>query len=75
MMGPTTGPAPLPGSEPGGKGLSDESVAKLSRLPGFRNVPIHEYVALDYGRVVEAIHNLEPVEEFLALLAARFARD
>lgn len=39
-------------------------VRDLSRLPGFRNVLIHEYVTLDLERVVEALDHLEPVEEF-----------
>ncbi len=34
------------------------------RLPGFRNVVIHEYVALDLDRVVEAVNRLEPIERF-----------
>jgi uncharacterized protein YutE (UPF0331/DUF86 family) len=40
-------------------------VRKLERLPGFRNVVIHEYVALDLDRVVEALDELSPVEAFL----------
>jgi uncharacterized protein YutE (UPF0331/DUF86 family) len=39
-----------------------EVVQELERLPGFRNVVIHEYVALDMRRVVEALARLEPVE-------------
>jgi uncharacterized protein YutE (UPF0331/DUF86 family) len=31
-----------------------ELIRQLERLPGFRNVVIHEYVALDMDRVVEA---------------------
>ena len=30
-------------------------VAELERIPGFRNVVIHEYVALDLDRVVDAL--------------------
>ena len=40
-------------------------VAELARLPGFRNVLIHEYVALDLDRVVDALGRLEPIEQFL----------
>ena len=40
-------------------------VADLERLPGFRNVLIHEYVALDLSRVVDALGRLEPIEQFL----------
>jgi uncharacterized protein YutE (UPF0331/DUF86 family) len=43
-------------------------VRKLERLPGFRNVVIHEYVALDLERVVEALDDLAPVEEFLRIV-------
>ena len=41
-------------------------VQKLARLPGFRNILVHEYVKLDLERVVEALDDLEPVERFLA---------
>lgn len=41
-----------------------ELVPRLERLPGFRNVLIHEYVALDLDRVIEALDELEPVERF-----------
>lgn len=43
-------------------------VHELERLPGFRNVLIHEYVALDMARVVEAVDHLEPVEQFLKIV-------
>jgi uncharacterized protein YutE (UPF0331/DUF86 family) len=43
-------------------------VRKLERLPGFRNVVIHEYVALNLDRVVEALDDLGPVEEFLQVV-------
>jgi uncharacterized protein YutE (UPF0331/DUF86 family) len=46
----------------------DEVVRELERLPGFRNVLIHEYVALDMTRVVEAMDKLEPVEKFLEIV-------
>ncbi len=39
-------------------------VSELERLPGFRNVLIHEYVALDLDRVVEALNRLEPIAQF-----------
>jgi uncharacterized protein YutE (UPF0331/DUF86 family) len=47
--------------------FSTDLVRKLERLPGFRNVVIHEYVALDLERVVEALDDLGPVEEFLGV--------
>lgn len=43
-------------------------VTELERLPGFRNVLIHEYVALDLDRVVEALGRLEPVEQFFEIV-------
>ena len=45
-----------------------EVVRALERLPGFRNVVVHEYVALDMGRVVDALDRLDPVERFLAIV-------
>jgi uncharacterized protein YutE (UPF0331/DUF86 family) len=45
-----------------------ELVRKLERLPGFRNVVVHEYVALDMARVVEALDELEPIEHFLQIV-------
>lgn len=44
-------------------------VASLERLPGFRNVVVHEYVALDLDRVVEALHDLTAVERFASVVA------
>jgi len=45
-----------------------ELVRKLERLPGFRNVVIHEYVARDLDRVIEALDELEPIEQFLEIV-------
>lgn len=45
-----------------------ELVRELERLPGFRNIIIHEYVALDMDRVVDALNRLEPVEEFAEIV-------
>jgi len=42
----------------GDERFSDELVRSLERLPGFRNVVIHEYVALDLDRVIEALDEL-----------------
>jgi len=44
-------------------------VVELERLPGFRNVLIHGYVALDLARAVEALDRLDPVERFVAIVA------
>jgi uncharacterized protein YutE (UPF0331/DUF86 family) len=46
-------------------------VADLARLPGFRNILVHEYVGVDFGLVMEALDNLEPVEVFLKTVLAR----
>jgi uncharacterized protein YutE (UPF0331/DUF86 family) len=53
--------------------FSPELVRKLERLPGFRNVVVHEYVALDLDRVVEALDDLAPVEDFLEAVRAMAA--
>jgi uncharacterized protein YutE (UPF0331/DUF86 family) len=42
----------------------------LLPLPGFQNILIHEYVDLDYGRVLEALEGLDPVERFVSAVAA-----
>jgi len=36
----------------------------LEKLPGFRNVVIHQYVTLDYSQVLETMYRLGAVEEF-----------
>ncbi len=46
---------------------------KLARLPGFRNVLLHEYAVLDYELVIEALDDLQPVEEFILAVAAQEA--
>ena len=43
-------------------------VRELERVPGFRNVVIHEYVALDLDRVVEALDRLGPIERFIHIV-------
>lgn len=50
--------------------FSAELVRGLERLPGFRNVLIHEYVAFDLRRAVEALDALGPVERFLEIVRA-----
>lgn len=44
-------------------------VRRLERLPGFRNVIVHEYVALDLERVVQALDELDDVREFMRIVA------
>ena len=41
---------------------------ELGRVPGFRNVVIHEYVALDLDRVVEALHHPDPIDRFIEIV-------
>lgn len=48
--------------------FSRELVEELARLPGFRNVLVHEYVGLDLDRAVEALSRLAPIEEFLEIV-------
>lgn len=48
-------------------------VRELERLPGFRKVLVHEYVALDMNRVVEALDRLEPIERFLEIVRDQIA--
>ncbi len=44
-------------------------VADLARLPGFRNVLIHEYVELDLSLAVAALDHLDVVRQFVRLVA------
>ena len=44
-------------------------VDQLAGVPGFRNVIIHEYVALDLDRVVDAIRRLDPIEQFIRIVS------
>ena len=45
--------------------VDDATLTDLDRLPGFRNVVVHEYVTLDLERVVQAVDRLQPVRTFL----------
>jgi uncharacterized protein YutE (UPF0331/DUF86 family) len=44
-------------------------VRELERVPGFRNVIIHGYVALDLDRVVDALGRLDPIDAFVRIVA------
>lgn len=46
------------------------TVTDLAKLPGFRNVLMHEYVALDLSRAVEAMDRLDAVEALVRIVAA-----
>jgi len=50
-------------------GVPPDLVAQLEPLAGFRNVLVHEYVALDYGRVIAALSELDVVERFVRVAA------
>lgn len=43
-------------------------VERLAQLPGLRNVVVHEHVRVDFDRIVEAVNDLAPIEEFDAIL-------
>ena len=45
-------------------GFPPAMVRALEKIPGFRNVLIHEYVTLDYARVLQALDGLGVIEEF-----------
>ncbi len=45
-------------------------VRELERLPGFRNVLVHEYVALEMQRVVDALNRLDPIRQFVEIVVA-----
>lgn len=49
-------------------------VERLTPLAGFRNVLIHEYVSFDLNRAVAALDDLQPVEDFLRIVAEMEAR-
>lgn len=57
------------------EGFTPELVDELSRLPGFRNVLLHDYIELDYDLVLRAITHLDPVEEFVRVVSRRVAGD
>lgn len=44
-------------------------IDELERLPGFRNILVHEYIVLDMERVVEALDRLEPIEQFVRIVS------
>lgn len=48
--------------------ISDGLITDLERLPGFRNILVHEYLALDLDRAIEALDHLEPIEAFLGIV-------
>lgn len=55
--------------------FSPDLVARLDRLPGFRNIVVHEYVVLDMRRVIDALDGLGMVEQFLDVVRAIEGRE
>lgn len=53
---------------PGDSRFPPDLVHELERLPGFRNVLIHEYVVLDLERAVDALGRLGPLRQFLDIV-------
>lgn len=49
--------------------VDSDLVDSLAVLPGFRNALLHPHVALGPEQVVEHLHDLQPVEELLVLVA------
>lgn len=49
--------------------VPEDLVRELERLPGFRNILIHEYVALDMHRVMDALDALAPIDRFARIVA------
>jgi len=47
----------------------EEVVRQLERIPGLRNVLVHEYVALDMRRVMEALDELDSIERFHSIVS------
>ncbi|MEK6375568.1 MAG: DUF86 domain-containing protein [Acidobacteriota bacterium] len=52
-------------SEPG---FSSELVAQLEPLAGFRDIVVHEYIGIDAARVIDALHQLDRIEQFLEIV-------
>jgi uncharacterized protein YutE (UPF0331/DUF86 family) len=57
------------------EGFSADLVEELARLPGFRNVLVHEYVGLDFALVIRALDRLDPVDAFVRQVAGRIDGD
>ena len=53
---------------PAMRGFPLTSSCRSNVSPGFRNIVIHEYVALDLDRVVAALGSLEPVHRFIEIV-------
>jgi len=49
--------------------VDSDLMDSLALLPGFRNALLHPHVALEPEQVVEHLHDLQPIEELLVLVA------
>ena len=49
--------------------FAPDLTSRLERLAGFRNVVVHEYVGIDFAKVIAALRDVTPVEEFIRLVA------
>lgn len=56
------------------EGFPAPLVDSLARLPGFRNILVHEYAALDHEVVLRALRDLEPIERFIECVRAYIER-
>jgi uncharacterized protein YutE (UPF0331/DUF86 family) len=50
-------------------GFAPDLVSALARLPGFRNIVIHDYLDVDYDLVVAALDELGPIDHFIEIVA------
>jgi len=54
--------------------LPTDFARHLAPLAGFRNVLVHEYLALNWDEVYEALHRLEDLERFAEFVRGWLAR-
>lgn len=48
--------------------FSGDLTRPLERLAGFRNIVVHKYVGVDDSKVIQALAELEPIAEFVAVV-------
>lgn len=49
--------------------FSTDLTTRLERLAGFRNIVVHEYVGIDSQKVIDALNDLGPVDDFLRIVS------
>ncbi len=57
------------------EGFSPELVVALEPVAGFRNILVHEYIELDYERVIAALDHLDPIDRFIRAAAGADAEE